>query len=567
MSKTQGLYESHWTPVIAAVLMLIPTSAAVAAEDQSCTPTFDPATADYDFHRSDLEDLKGKKIGQIHITPLPIFDESNEDENNWLYRWANRFHYLTQKENVREQLLFKQGDTYQAREVQESARLLRDLGHLYDANIHPTSSCGDTVDLEVITRDVWSLTLDASFARSGGENDFRLGVGETNLFGTGQKISIYTEEDDQRKTTSFAYSNRNLAGSRVRTRLLIQDSDDGDLYSGQIFLPFYALDARRAWGVAVNQSERIDTQYFRGDDTTEVRHDTEDVSIFYGVSRGLVDGMVNRWSFGYRHKEDRFEPGLDLPPPATLPIEKELSYSYINFERIEDNYTTAFNLDQINRTEDLHLGYTFRMNLGYASESLGSDQDRLVYSGSFADTLHYSEKILLRHRLSWEGLHNYDTSRSEDVIIDYNMTYFRSQTTHRSFFAELSMSWTKNLDSHRQVLLGGENGVRGFDRRLQSGDRRVVLTLEERQYTNYHLFNLAYLGFAVFIDVGRAWDPAVDEGFEDDYLASAGFGIRLASSKSDSARVIHIDFAFPLTNQNEPEVSSSDVSLKIKSSL
>ncbi|MFT7306513.1 MAG: hemolysin activation/secretion protein, partial [Candidatus Azotimanducaceae bacterium] len=223
--------------------------------------------------------------------------------------------------------------------------------------------------------------------------------------------------------------------------------------------------------------------------------------------------------------------------------------------------------DQINRTEDLHLGYTFRINLGYAAESLGSDQDRLVYSGSFADTLHYSKRILLRHRISWEGLHNYDTSRSEDIIVDYNLTYFRSQTTHRSFFAELSMTWSKNLDSHRQILLGGENGVRGFDRRLQSGDRRVVLTLEERQYTNYHLLNLAYLGFAVFIDIGRAWDPAVDEGFEDDFLASAGFGIRLASSKSDSARVIHIDFAFPLTNQDEAEVDSSDVSIKIKSSL
>ncbi|MFT5012694.1 MAG: outer membrane protein assembly factor BamA [Planctomycetaceae bacterium] len=567
MSKNSGSSESPWTSIIAAVLMLVPTSVAMAEEVTGCTQAFEPATADYDFHGSDLVDLKDKKIGQIHITRLPIFDESNDDENNWLYRWANRFHYLTRKENIREQLLFKQGDSYQAREVQESARLLRDLGHLYDADIHRTSSCDDTVDLEVVTRDVWSLTIDASFARSGGENDFRFGVGDSNLFGTGQKISIFTEEDDERQSTSFAYRNRNLAGGRVRTRLLIQDSDDGDLYSGQIFLPFYALDARRAWGVAVNQAERIDTQYFRGEDTTEVRHNLDEMSIFYGVSRGLVDGMVNRWSFGYRYREDRFEPAIDLPPPATLPIEKELSYPYINLERVEDNYTTALNLDQINRTEDLHLGYTFRINLGYAAESLGSDQDRLVYSGSFADTLHYSKRILLRHRISWEGLHNYDTSRSEDIIVDYNLTYFRSQTTHRSFFAELSMTWSKNLDSHRQILLGGENGVRGFDRRLQSGDRRVVLTLEERQYTNYHLLNLAYLGFAVFIDIGRAWDPAVDEGFEDDFLASAGFGIRLASSKSDSARVIHIDFAFPLTNQDEAEVDSSDVSIKIKSSL
>lgn len=567
MSKNKQLYLSSRVRLIAVLLMVIPASPTLAQEGADCTPTFEPSTASYDFHRTELPELGDKKVGQIHVTRLPIFDENDEDENYWLYRLANRIHYLTQEQNIREQLLFKEGDAYRTREIQESARLLRDLGHLYDANIQTTSTCGDTVDLEVVTRDVWSLTVDASFARSGGENDFRLGLGETNLFGTGQKISVFTEEDDERKSTSFAYQNRNVKGSRVRTKLLIQDSDDGDQYSGQIFLPFYALDTRRAWGVTVNQLERVDTQYFRGDDITEVRHDIESMSAYYGFSKGLVNGKARRWSLGYRYVEEKFERTIDLPAPTTLPIAKELSYPFVNLEIVEDNYTTAFNLDQINRTEDLHLGYTLRFNVGYAAESLGSDQDRLVFNGSFADTILYNEKILLRHRLTWEGLHNYDTSSSEDIVIDYNLTYFRSQTTHRSFFAALNMTYSKHLDSHRQILLGGENGVRGFDRRLQSGDRRVVLTLEERQYTNYHLLNLAYLGFAVFIDVGRAWDPDVDEGFEDDYLASAGFGIRLASSKSDSARVVHIDFAFPLTNRGEPEVNSSDVSLNIKSSL
>lgn len=538
------------------------------SQEVRCTDEFQPVTAsEYDFHRTNLVDLQGKKIDQVYITRLPIFDESNEEENNWLYRLANRIHSLTREDHIRELLLFDRDGDYRAREVQESARILRNLGHLYDANIHRVSTCDDSVDLEVVTRDVWSLTLDTSFSRSGGENDFRLGIGENNLFGTGQKISVSTEEDDERQSTSFSYQDRNVRGSRIRTGLLIQDSDDGDLYGVRVFLPFYALDTRRAWGISANQTERVDTQYFRGEDISEVRHDIGDLSVFYGFSKGLVDGKARRLSVGYRYRKETFEPTDDFPAPATLPINKELSYPFINLEIVEDNYTTAFNLDQINRTEDLHLGHTLNVNFGYASDSLGSDQDRLVYNGRFNDTILYSEKVLLRHELRWEGIYNYDTDRSEDVVINYDMTYFRSQTTHRSFFAELKLLWTENLDSHRQILLGGENGVRGYDRRLQSGDRSVVLTLEERQYTNYHLLNLAYLGFAVFIDVGRAWNPDFDEGFEDDYLASAGFGIRLASSKSDSSRVIHIDFAFPLTNRDEPEVDSSDVSLSIKSSL
>jgi outer membrane protein assembly factor BamA len=554
---------------VSAVLASLPTTAHAAelSNEVTCTEAFQPVTADYDFHRSNLVDLKDKKIKHVYITRLPIFDENNEEENNWLYRWANRFHTLTREDHIRELLLFNQDDDYTAREAQESARILRNLGHLYDANIHRVSTCEDTVDLEVVTRDVWSLTLDASIARSGGENDYRFGIGESNWRGTGQKLSVFTEEDEERQSTSISFQDPNVRGSRIRTSLLIQDSNDGNLYGARVFLPFYALDTRRAWGVSANQTERIDTQYFRGEDITEVRHEIEDLSVSYGFSKGLVDGKARRLSVGYRYRNEVFEPTGDFPSPTTLPISKELSYPFVNLEIVEDNYTTAFNLDQINRTEDLHLGYTLNVNFGYASEDLGSDQDRLVFSGNFADTLLYSDKVLLRHALQWEGIYNYETDRSDDVIINYGLTYFHSQTTHRSFFAELSLLWSENLDSHRQILLGGENGVRGFNRRLQSGDRRVVLTLEERQYTNYHLLNLAYLGFAVFVDIGRAWDPGVSEGFEDDYLASAGFGIRLASSKSDSSRVIHIDFAFPLSNRDEPEVDGSDVSLSIKSSL
>lgn len=554
--------------------LIAPTSHADTAETylteidpDRCKQTFEPATPSYDFHRKALIDLTDKQVRHVHVTRLPIFDESNEDENNWLYRWANRVHVQTQEQHIREQLLFDSGDVYDARKVAESARLLRDLGHLYDADIRLTAVCDDDVDLEVIARDVWSLTIDTSFSRSGGENDYRLGLGETNLFGNGQKIAIESEKDDERRTTSFSFRDRNLGSSRIQAGVLLQDSDDGDQYAASLTLPFFALDSKRAWGFSVNSTERVDTQYFRSEDVTEVEHNIDDFSAFYGVSRGLQNGFTNRWKFGYRYRHDQFSAADHLPLPATLPIEQELSYPFINFERVEDNYTTAFNLDEINRTEDLHLGYTFRASFGYAPESFGGNADRWVFNGRFDDTIRYDEKILLRHYLQWEGLYNQDTSASEDVVVHYGINYFRSQTTHRSFYAALKLTWSENLNSHRQILLGGDSGVRGFDRRLQSGDRRVVLTLEERQYTNYHLFNLAYLGFAVFIDVGRAWDPDVDEGFADDYLASAGVGIRLASSKSDSARVIHIDFAFPLTNRDEPEVDTSDVSINVKSTL
>jgi hemolysin activation/secretion protein len=244
-----------------------------------------------------------------------------------------------------------------------------------------------------------------------------------------------------------------------------------------------------------------------------------------------------------------------------------MNYPFLQYEAIEDNYTTSFNLDQIHRTEDLHLGYTFHNSIGYADSAFGSDLDRFIVSGGFRDTLLYNEKILLQHAVNWHGIWNADEHSSEDIVLSYNIKYFRGQRKKRSFFAQFNTVWTHNLNSNEQIVLGGATGVRGFDNRMQVGDRRMVLTLEERQYTDYHVLNLAYLGFAVFVDLGRAWEPDVDDGLKNKLLADIGFGLRLASSKTDGGRVIHIDFAFPMTNRNEPDVDNFQLVIKVKNTL
>ena len=114
------------------------------------------------------------------------------------------------------------------------------------------------------------------------------------------------------------------------------------------------------------------------------------------------------------------------------------------------------------------------------------------------------------------------------------------------------------------MVLGGFTGTRAFENEFQAGDRRVLLTLEERLYTDIHLFNLLRLGGAVFMDVGRAWEPGVNDGLEDDWLADVGFGLRLASSKAASDRIAHLDFAFPLTNQNDPSVDKVLIAFTVK---
>ena len=95
-------------------------------------------------------------------------------------------------------------------------------------------------------------------------------------------------------------------------------------------------------------------------------------------------------------------------------------------------------------------------------------------------------------------------------------------------------------------MLGGDNGLRGYPLRYQTGNSRALLTLEERFYTNWYPFRLFHVGGAVFADVGRSFGQSAIDVPNLGTLRDVGFGLRFSNSRSALANVLHIDFAFPL---------------------
>ncbi|MCH8173613.1 MAG: BamA/TamA family outer membrane protein [Proteobacteria bacterium] len=557
-------------------LTIFTVRTAIAAEVETrvgapaCSSVFEPASGAYLFVQEesiDYDIADNARVGEIYYTRLPIFDEANPGENNAVFRWANRFHILTRENVVSQQVLIARGDQYDERLIAETGRLLRKQAYFYDVDVRPVRLCGGEVDVEVITRDNWSLTPNIAFDRSGGENSYSFGIRDSNILGLGKQFEIASSEDTERRSQQLIYEDHNVLGSRVRTRSKYIDSDDGSSRLFELNLPFFSLDSRRSWGIFLEDGEREDKQYFRGDDISKLEHDIKDFKVEFGWSAGLEDNVSSRWTLGYHYRRDEFRRSDELPPPSVFPTDRELSYPYVGFESIEDKFDTAFNLDQIYRTEDLQLGQHLSSTLGFASSALGSDQDRVVAAGFFSDTLMYTDDILWQHTLEWEGSWNLDSKAVEDVVISYETRYFRQKTSRRAFFASFEAIYSRNLNTNTQIFFGGLTGARAFDNRFQVGDRRVSLTLEERIYTDIHLFNLIRVGGAFFFDVGRAWKSGVDNGVEDELLADIGFGIRLLSSKSASGRVVHIDFAVPLTNRNDPDVNKIQIAFNIKSSF
>ena len=91
-------------------------------------------------------------------------------------------------EVVRRQLLFAEGDPFSRRVLEETERILRRNRYLYDAEIRVVGYHQNRVDLEVHTRDVWTLRPGLAISRSGGVNSTNAKVQDHNLFGTGAPI-------------------------------------------------------------------------------------------------------------------------------------------------------------------------------------------------------------------------------------------------------------------------------------------------------------------------------------------------------------------------------------------
>ncbi len=501
----------------------------------------------------------GYVIGTVTLDKADVFDLSNPAENNWLYRAANRLHVMTRDKTIAKQLLFEPGDRFDQRVIEESERILRRNKYLFDAHITPVRVADGKVDLEVATRDVWSLSPELSLSRSGGETRSRFGLEENNLFGRGQQLRVLRDEDVDRDENIIEFSDRHLGRSWVSLFAQYADNSDGSTSAFSAVRPFYALDARWAAGGSLLADDRRDRIYQFGDATAEYRHERDFAWVFGGWSRGLVNGKARRWTAGVVYDDNRFAtaPASTLLP--LVPERRKLVYPYVGFELVEDGYVTTSNQEQMERTEDFQMGLQLRASLGWADTAFGSDRDAGIFAASVSRGFGSLEQTALLVSASSNG--RIESGSIADTLLAFEARYYHRQSEKRTFYAAVSGTWGENLDLDNLVVLGGNTGMRGYPLRYQVGESRTVATIEQRYYTDWYPWRLARIGGAIFADAGRAWGPNPLGADHRGWITDVGFGLRLAMTRVAAGRVVHIDVAFPLNG--DPDID--DVQFLIES--
>ncbi|MEM1110655.1 MAG: BamA/TamA family outer membrane protein [Pseudomonadota bacterium] len=542
-----------------ALIGVVPLIAPAFADSQACLevqPQTESAlfqfvpSADHDALATQIP--PGAIIRNIRVTRFAVFDREDPEEDNRIYRWANDFHSTTREWVIRDQLLFTEGDRYQLVQMQESERILRDLRFIFDATVRAYRRCGDEVDVEVYTRDIWTLTPLLSFTRSGGENEYTIGIRDSNFLGTGKAVTVRYEQDEERSGVNLLYSDPAIMGSRWRGRITLTDNDDGHERGLNIVRPFYSVYETWSAGLAVEDVKLEENLFFRGDEVAEFNRETQMFRLFGGLADDpQPDKQIGRWLFGYRYEDNEFSfSDSDIPPPE-LPADRTYSYPFAGFQSLEDEFVKLYNFDYLGRTEDVYVGERYRWTLGYSPEALGGTRDQIALQGNYGNTLKAIQKTVWTVEGELDGFYNIDDESFENLWLTAETRYHHRQAERWAVFARLRLDYTDGLTIDRQLTLGGDNGLRGYDRNYQVGDRSYVFNLEQRYYSDWHPFRLVRVGLAAFFDVGRAWFDGEDNGSNGDVLANAGFGLRFNSSRAEKGSVIHVDLAFPFMTDDD----------------
>ena len=496
-------------------------------------------------------EANGAVIGEISIVNGDVFDTQLPQENNRIFRLANRLHIETRPKVILSQLLFKSGDAYSARVMRESERILRLNTYLFDAKIVPTSYQDGVVNLEVRTRDVWTLKPGISLSRKGGENESGFEFEESNLLGLGKEVGLSYSNDVDRSSTKLSYLDPHLLGTWNRLDVAYASNSDGKLRQFELGRPFYSLDTPWAAGFTLKDWQRVDSRYDLGEVVDKFNHSQTDLEFAGGWSSGLTRGWVRRLSVGAAYQRDQFAPTFDPRSAAVLPMDRKLVYPFVDLELLQDAYEERRNQDQIERTEDYYSGTFATLRLGYAAEDFGSDRDAAIVSLKTGTSFELDREHDHTIMLNAEGGTRIENGELRNAILSGDARYYWRFSQRQLFFALLSGTISENLDTEQQILLGGDNGLRGYPLRYQDGTSRVLLTLEHRIYTKYYLFRLFNVGGAVFFDAGRTWGAGTAGGVSQGILKDVGIGLRLGSSRSAFGNVIHVDLAMPLDGDND----------------
>ncbi|MBD3850221.1 MAG: hypothetical protein IFK93_02935 [Acidobacteria bacterium] len=484
--------------------------------------------------------LEGLPIIAIHIDRKDIFDTSDPKTKAWFYRWANALHIISKEDFIRSMLLFKEDDAFSASRAAESARMLRGLGIMNPVNITAHRVDGG-VDVMVETRDQWTLKAGASLGVFGSNASYKVDVEEENLLGWGKAVSVAYESDIERDSWSLGYFDPNVFNSRWRVNLAHATYSDG--FSDRVVVdrPFYSLATPWTWGVSGLRKELNDHLYSQSESVVEGLHESERLSVWGGARLPGGGHITRRLIAGWDYSQNLYSDWMweDTGTPYPQPEDRLISGPRLSFEQVVDRFIVVEGFRAWTVQEDVPLGPNFSLTTIFSAPRFGGDRERLLMAGRAHAASQRGRWLLLGD--TWLSGRLEDGSTHNLVA---GLQIGAAQLGISGWQIRLFVEGSRRLDRDRQLTLGADIGLRGWDPNYFDGTGRALLNVQWRKLLKKELLGLFSFGIVFFGDAGKTWDPRVGPD-TDGVRFDAGAGLLFDLSHIGRSTLLRVDAAVP----------------------
>jgi hypothetical protein len=438
----------------------------------------------------------------------------------------------TREEVLRRELLFGVGEPLDSGRVAETARNLRGLPFLGRADIRVRAE-GGAADVLIEVEDLYARAVTPLLSGRPGELSYGVAALDYNLLGRGQTAEVTLAHDAVTGNRGeVVYGNPRLFGSRHALEAGLQVGSEGHDARLTVSRPFYRLSARWAYAVSFQDLGQRQRRY-AGQALVEFYAEQARSAGLY-LSRSWGDAVKVRPELRLTLSDRRFTPGPGYPG---VPADRRRVLPALGVTVWRPRYETARFLFDLGRTEDVQTGGWLSVRHGVSLRGLGSDrgfgflQAQVVpawrpWGRGYAFALG-----LLRASYGRRGYFNLFAVAGLSV-------YARVGEAH-SLAIRGQWGAVSRSEEGAQLLLGLEEGLRGYPARRFDGTRRALFNLEARPtYLRRRAFVLAG---AFFLDGGAAWTPGRTAPA---WSAAAGTGLRLGLSRVYNSPILRADLGY-----------------------
>mgnify|MGYP001766334258 CR=1 FL=1 len=488
------------------------------------SPQQAPSVRITETSRYPFEAWSGKTISDIKIQRLSVFGTNINNPKTFNPTRAevflNKTHISTNELIIRNNLLFRVGDTVSPLTMSDNERLLRELPFIDESRIVIIPVSDDSVEVVVITRDVYSLGADFNYKSI---DRGTLSLFDKNLFGLGHELVLdlsYNNSLPDSPGFGIEYNMNNIRRTFINANIFFFKGLGRETYGVSLQRNLVSSETKYAGGLSIRRM--ITTEDL---DTLEVPEPVKYNFQDYWLSRSFLLNResVTRLIIGARYTNNNvFEHPFILPDSYYNLQKYRIFMGSLSFSM--QKYHKASMIFGYGRTEDIPFGGLITITAGREINETG----KRTYTGIYASTGHSIRR--LGYFYTSAGFSTFYSSLGTEQGLLLLRTNYLSNLLYlgRSRLRNFLMAdYTRGFDrfSDEYLIFKNENSFSGFSNDSIGGTQRLSLNIESVLFSPLNVYGFR---FAFFAFGGLGYLFGTNEFvYQGDILSSIGLGVRI----------------------------------------